>query len=479
MATPGALSGDCGGAVIPASPTDSMRFRQSCDRCQNNKVKCSREKPTCKRCSHRRMKCVYSPFRKIGRPRKAISGEAVPSFSEEQQEGEDDDRENESSASIAREASTLSPSDSHETTASTLATSLCDSRVCQLDSSIIDVPMEGSDNLPLDIHSQITASPQPLLIRPNHSDDLFRSVVDTWISDHHQLSGATQSSPQVQPESNNTVASRETFVDGVAYTNTPQPSHIPESEEATDCYSALLMRTATLEQALARTTVPPPIDTVLEAERDFNVIQHRISTCAGHKVALPPSDPNVCAQFSSQDVMSRGLCLTSDRPVLLSLVLLAERVIGMLESMFHLAARSAQSMDRANDFLWSATPGVSSLSARRLQRSLRSSFIKPCVSLEMESHRDLRIGNFVVQTQAKSDAMGRILKLRVQRMLSALESLETIRRTTRAVAQKRGQPSSNPLDWGGSTAVFSQVTGTLLDDLRRRTESMQGAMMLL
>jgi hypothetical protein len=344
---------------------------------------------------------------------------------------------------------------------------------------MIDTPMEGSENPPLGLHSQLSASPQHLLLRSNHGDDLFRSVVDTWISDHHQLSGATQPLSQLQPESDKTISSTETFVDEAACTNAPQSSHIPESQEVTDCYSALLMRTATLEQALARTTVPPPIDIVLEAERDFSAIQHRLSTCAGHEIALPPSDPDMQSPFPPQEVMSRGLCLTSDRPVLLHLVLLAERVIGMLESMFHLAARSAQSMDRANDFLWAATPGVSSLSARRLQRSLRNTFIKPCVSLEMESHRDLRIGDFVVQGQAKSDAMGRILKLRVQRMLSALESLEAIRRTTWAVTQKRAQPSSNPLDWGGSTAVFSQVTSTLLDDLKRRTESMQGAMMLL
>jgi hypothetical protein len=107
MATPYATPGDCG-PVIPASPTDSKKYRRSCDRCQNNKVRCSRDKPTCKGCAHKRLPCVYSPVRKIGRPRKAISGEAVPNFSEEQEEGEDDDdRENGSSA---REASTLSPS---------------------------------------------------------------------------------------------------------------------------------------------------------------------------------------------------------------------------------------------------------------------------------------------------------------------------------------------------------------------------------
>ncbi|KAI1130848.1 hypothetical protein F5Y10DRAFT_103596 [Nemania abortiva] len=474
MAAPCALPGD-GVPMTPASPSDSMRFRQSCDRCQNNKVKCSREKPTCKRCAHRRMKCVYSPFRKIGRPRKVVSEEAIPSFGEEQEEGEDGDGEDDSSVSIARAASTLSPSDTNETAASTTATSFGGSGVCHLDSSMMDAPMEGSDHPPLGIHPQISASPQHLILPSNHSDELFRSVVDTWISDHH-LSGEAQSPSQLQTRNNSTVASTEAFGSGGAYANPPQPSPLSEFRRAADCYSALLMRTATLEQALARTTVPPPIDIVLEAERDFSALRHRISTCAGHEIPLHSSNTDLRSQ---QNMTNRGLCLTSDRPVLLSLVLLAERVVGMLESMFHLAARSAQSMDRANDFLWTANPGVSSVSARRLQRSLRNTFARPCVSLEMESHRDLRIGDFVVQGLAKSDAMGRILRLRVQRMLSALDSLEGIRRTTQAVTQKRGQSSGGPLDWGGSTTVFSQVTGTLLDDLKRRTESMQGAMMLL
>ncbi|KAI0100503.1 hypothetical protein GGR51DRAFT_532288 [Nemania sp. FL0031] len=470
MAAPYTLPGD-GVPMTPASPTDSLRFRQSCDRCQNNKVKCSRDKPTCKRCAHRRIKCVYSPFRKIGRPRKVISEEAASGFSEEHGEGEDDDEENDSSVSLARAASTLSPSDTNETAASTVATSLGGSGACPPDTSMMDAPMEDPDHPPLGIEPRMSASSQHLILPSNRSDDLFRSVVDTWISDP-QISGATQSFSQPQPRNNNTTTNTEAFIHGAVYTSSLRSSSISEPQGATDCYSALLMRAARLEQALARTTVPPPIDIVLEAERDFSALQRRISTCAGHELPIHYSTPDTQST-------NRGLCLTSDRPVLLNLVLLAERVIGMLESMFHLAARSAQSMDRANDFLWTASPGVSSVSARRLQRSLRNTFAKPCVSLEMESHRDLRIGDFVVQGLAKSDAMGRILKLRVQRMLNALESLEGIRRTTQAVTQKRRQPSGGPLDWGGSTTVFSQVTGTLLDDMRRRTESMQGAMMLL
>ncbi|KAI0448621.1 hypothetical protein F5B21DRAFT_509978 [Xylaria acuta] len=106
----------------------------------------------------------------------------------------------------------------------------------------------------------------------------------------------------------------------------------------------------------------------------------------------------------------------TDRPVLLNLALLMKRVIGMLEDMFHLAAKSAQSVDQASDFVWCGTPGTSvpsALSARRVQRSLRNVASRPCVSLEMVSYRALHLDDFLVQGQAKTDAMGRILKLRV------------------------------------------------------------------
>ncbi|KAI0910984.1 hypothetical protein F4823DRAFT_561340 [Ustulina deusta] len=67
---------------------------------------------------------------------------------------------------------------------------------------------------------------------------------------------------------------------------------------------------------------PPPIDLVLEAERDVNAIHHRLDAC-----------------------------LASERPVLLGLALLAERVVDMLEDMFRMAAQSAQTVDKASDFV--------------------------------------------------------------------------------------------------------------------------------
>ncbi|KAF6807784.1 hypothetical protein CSOJ01_07986 [Colletotrichum sojae] len=46
------------------------RLRNSCDRCQDTKLKCSQTKPACRRCVRIGMPCVYSPIRRLGRPRK-------------------------------------------------------------------------------------------------------------------------------------------------------------------------------------------------------------------------------------------------------------------------------------------------------------------------------------------------------------------------------------------------------------------------
>ncbi len=49
------------------------KLRTSCDGCQAAKLGCSQEKPTCRRCMRHGTICVYSPFRRIGRPRKSTN----------------------------------------------------------------------------------------------------------------------------------------------------------------------------------------------------------------------------------------------------------------------------------------------------------------------------------------------------------------------------------------------------------------------
>lgn len=83
-----------------AGAAKSPKYRLSCDQCQNMKVRCSRDKPSCRRCAQRGVSCVYSPLRRIGRPRKIIhDGIGL----------DDDEDEDEVSESMIRISSTLSP----------------------------------------------------------------------------------------------------------------------------------------------------------------------------------------------------------------------------------------------------------------------------------------------------------------------------------------------------------------------------------
>ncbi|CAF9928989.1 MAG: hypothetical protein HETSPECPRED_007247 [Heterodermia speciosa] len=50
-------------------PTKSWKLRQTCDLCSEAKVKCDKGNPRCGRCDRLSYECVYSPARRIGRPR--------------------------------------------------------------------------------------------------------------------------------------------------------------------------------------------------------------------------------------------------------------------------------------------------------------------------------------------------------------------------------------------------------------------------
>ncbi|KAI0536900.1 hypothetical protein GGR58DRAFT_373629 [Xylaria digitata] len=249
-----------------------------------------------------------------------------------------------------------------------------------------------------------------LTLPPDNNDALFRSVVDTWISDH-QISASShiESHRDAAVATNAGSSSHEGRISAAVAS-----VHAREKQDNPDHYAAILIQTARLEQALAWTTSPTPIDFVLEAERDFNAVHHRLITCTGHVRHLSPTADDYQSSFPPQAPTCNVACLVSGRPVLLGLTLLAERVVGMLEDMFRLAARAAQSIDKASDFVWAGTLGTSSSSARRIHRSLRNVMARPCAMVDMESYRPLRVDDFDVQGQAKSDAMGRILKLRTR-----------------------------------------------------------------
>ncbi|KAI1737105.1 hypothetical protein F4680DRAFT_220752 [Xylaria scruposa] len=442
----------------PATPSTSMstntnaskslRFRLSCDRCQSDKVRCSRDKPSCKRCERRQLGCVYSPFRHIGRPRRVVS--EIANAEEQNAEDADDD-----SDSVVRPISGLSPDDSlgHGASAATAATavSLEGSCVYAQDSSVAgrDTVRSGRP-LPRNHTHVLTPSPSQEAGPTSHdSDQLLRSAVDVWVHEHQLPFNTPSDSRQ---------------------SSTPQSRLIRNSQEEVSCYATILRQTAKLEEELGRTLTTPPIDLVFETVGDFSSLQHHVFECSGHQQSRP---------LTAISATRGSPCLTSDEPIVLGLALLAERVVGMLEGLVRLAARSAQSTDRANDVLWwTGATQEPDLSARRLQRSFRTNWVKGCVSLETEADRNLCLGTFVVQGQAKSAAMKRILKLRVRRMLGTLETLQSMGRARQAGNDRRDQFSASPLDWGSSGAVLGNLADTLLSDLRRRMNSVQGALAL-
>ncbi|KAI0808763.1 hypothetical protein GGR55DRAFT_183929 [Xylaria sp. FL0064] len=453
-------------APCQTSPTkviakhDATRFRQSCDKCQDSKIRCSRDKPSCKRCAQKRLKCVYSPLRRTGRPKKAVSSEQgtrLGSTPINVDEGEDLAEYN-SSESVTREASSLlSPIVSH----------------CENGAATTTYPSGSSSGYQSTSNSEATHLSTSTSILITDDGAVIRSNVKEWISNDRNQS----CTPRVFGTQ---IATHPCINDGIL--SYSAISFETPSTQLPDCHASILTQTAKLEQTLTRTASPATIDVVLEAERDFNSLRYRLFSCTGHRTPHPPEDAGLQAWNAPPTATPNCTrpCLATDRPILLGLSLLAERVVGLLEDIFRVAAKSAQSVDQASDFVWSTIPGHSGPSARRLQRSLRNFASKPCVSPEMDSYRALRLGEFVVEGQAKSNAIGRILKLRVKRMLNALEVLDSARQKRQKGEWNMGvKSSSGPLDWGGSTTVLDTVTGTLLDDLMRRMESLQGAMVLL
>ena len=55
--------------AMAARPTKPWKLRQTCDLCSEAKVKCDKRNPRCGRCDRLSYECVYSPARRIGRPR--------------------------------------------------------------------------------------------------------------------------------------------------------------------------------------------------------------------------------------------------------------------------------------------------------------------------------------------------------------------------------------------------------------------------
>ncbi|KAI1389348.1 uncharacterized protein F4822DRAFT_198186 [Hypoxylon trugodes] len=366
-------------------PKESVKYRTSCDRCQNIKLRCSQEKPACKRCAKKGLRCIYSPLRRMGRPRKA--GQAAPIIA-----GLDENSvTSETSASI------------------TQSSNLSDSRQERAHTNLSDTLSQPTDYVsPADGRS----GQQRHVLEPWSSETNLRNT-------HKFVS--------------------ESITGGVS--------------NSTDCYTAIITRTAKLEQSLIDAPRPPPIDLVLEAERDLRTLMQCVSTCNGH-------------EYNGRQ------CLVSDRPVLLSLSLLTERIVTMLEETFRFAAATANTengsiQDPCRDL-------VSTVATRRIERAFRGLLDQPCVFPIPAGNLDLRVGNYVVDKPVKARAIKGILQVRMRKLLRTLEDMKTIPR-----AEDRRDSLIGPLNWGNSASVIEDAAQRIVQDLIRRMEALEGGMALM
>ncbi|KAL4749522.1 hypothetical protein BDW72DRAFT_204693 [Aspergillus terricola var. indicus] len=58
------------GDFFPDKLPKSVKIRQTCNACQQAKIRCGHERPSCKRCQKHNIDCIYSISRRLGRPAK-------------------------------------------------------------------------------------------------------------------------------------------------------------------------------------------------------------------------------------------------------------------------------------------------------------------------------------------------------------------------------------------------------------------------
>jgi hypothetical protein len=236
-------------------------------------------------------------------------------------------------------------------------------------------------------------------------------------------------------------------------------------------YIAVLTALASLEQSVAAGPPTPSVELVLRAERDFRVLKHRIFTCRD------------CASYGEGPTF-----LSAKPPALLTLSLLAERVVSMLEGKFRatVSTMSARLMDpdvpaQEHELTWTAsflTSGnqQAAATARRLERSFRGFLDQPCVFPVPGGKAEVRFGVHELGMPATARAIKAILQVRLRKMLAALLDMQ-------GELQRQGRTQVDVahglLDWGNSDALLRGTASDFVQNLMRRLEGLQGAMVLM
>lgn len=268
-----------------------------------------------------------------------------------------------------------------------------------------------------------------------------------------------------------------------------------------NCYIRILHRLTQLEQTLERSPPVPPLDIILSAEWDTRVLKDALFACGGHPPPPPPA--NISRFLMADGDRGRGTalqtCLRAHSSSLVVLTLLTDRVTNLLEGLFHHAAASSYSMHRALQtssaslFLGSPSPELSNYKGEwRRARSLRSSLPRSINCPVPEASCRLTVGKYEVDTEVESRVMKQILGRRMralQRMLGEMqEYLEAAagangKRASPTSQDGQGQPGDERAavllgDKGGKRGVASPLARTMVLDVHRRVELLQGRLEL-
>ncbi|KAI0477050.1 hypothetical protein GGR56DRAFT_386646 [Xylariaceae sp. FL0804] len=512
------VSQDVGAGPFQGNPKKSMR-----------NIKCSQEKPSCYRCHKHSLNCVYSPLRRMGRPRKTAGGNPDVSQNRVINAQKDQGALRRAPHHVydeSRLAGTCGSNDQHLVQAPAAVTSELNA-VPDRERSMLSAAFTSGENFTSIFTNTLTGDiyPRPSISEPHTDefmtldshDDHFTSPNSWWGTSNHSSNPSSTSlgdkrfcpidipgrpeldlsreKPTNSLQAFATASSSATLNGRSSGRGCPSngsrlrasSSHSEESDAdlgcKSQCYVSILQRVTQLEQSLAAVK-HPQVDLVLTAERDSSVLKERLLGCYHCSGGARGGNDNSNPQYIR----------------FLSLAMLVERVVQLLEDMFHRAAMAAYGFDRSLRTAWYASQqGVSGSdgagepampsrhpsAARRRERLARSALDRNVSCPVPEANCELTIGGYEVQPEAKTRAMKCILRLRIGSLRRTIGDLGE-----HMVAAEVPGPLSSRADNVDAGDGASDFLGTItrsevrtaalamVESLHRRVELLQGRMEL-
>lgn len=500
------------------------RLRTSCDACQNLKMKCSQDKPSCYRCSKNGLTCVYSPLRRMGRPktkRPAESGSTISSPSTMTAR-----KYQRRSCAAPSSSSPLELLPSAGTPVAVEAPGMNEMESWSRDtgmeyvmaSGVAAVPVEGVDGAVNGTSEGATGSaqcqqqaesqkevaagsycpsaflndtPDTGLLASNEGLPISSSLPPSSTS-AFQKNGDTKS----HMGHSNPLEQNSPFSATLAQVDGSERKEPDEENGQEHCYMRILRRLTQLEQTLERSPSIPPLDIILSAERDTRLLRDGLFACRGHP--QHPSNTSRLVTVDSERSHSTAFqsCLQAHSSSVLVLVILADRVTNLLERLFHHAAASSYNMHKAFQtssafLLLESSSELSNDKAEwRTARSLRGSFPRSINCPVPEASCRLTVGMYEVDNEVESRVTKQILRRRVRALHTMLGDVEDYLEPASgwrlpSCTSQNGQ--GHPEGEGATTLLGdkddklglpSSMARSMVLDVRRRVELLQGRLEL-